>query len=50
MDLRGRGLLTITDLSAEEFMYLVELGRKLRPRGASGSASTSGGWRGGTSC
>jgi Aspartate/ornithine carbamoyltransferase, carbamoyl-P binding domain len=30
MDLRGRSLLTITDLSAEEFMYLVELGRKLR--------------------
>jgi ornithine carbamoyltransferase len=30
MDLRGRSLLTITDLSAEEFMYLVDLGRKLR--------------------
>ncbi len=30
MDLRGRSLLTITDLSAEEFMYLIELGRKLR--------------------
>ena len=30
MDLRGRSLLTITDLNAEEFMYLVELARKLR--------------------
>ena len=30
MDLRGRSLLAVTDLSAEEFLYLVELGRKLR--------------------
>jgi len=30
MDLRGRSLLTPADLSAEEFMYLVDLGRKLR--------------------
>jgi Aspartate/ornithine carbamoyltransferase, carbamoyl-P binding domain/ABC-2 type transporter len=30
VNLRGRNLLTSTDLSAEEFLYLVELGRKLR--------------------
>ncbi len=30
MDLRGRSVLTVTDLSAEEFMYLVGLARKLR--------------------
>jgi ornithine carbamoyltransferase len=30
MDLRGRSLLSVTDLTAEEFTYLVELGRKLR--------------------
>jgi ornithine carbamoyltransferase len=30
MDLRGRSLLSLTDLSAEEFMYLVDLARKLR--------------------
>ena len=30
MDLRGRSLVAVTDLSAEEFLYLVELGRKLR--------------------
>jgi ornithine carbamoyltransferase len=30
MDLRGRSLLTVADLSADEFMYLVDLARKLR--------------------
>jgi ornithine carbamoyltransferase len=30
MDLRGRSLLSLTDLSADEFMYLVDLARKLR--------------------
>jgi ornithine carbamoyltransferase len=30
MDLRGHSLLNVTDLSAEEFMYLVDLAKKLR--------------------
>ena len=30
MDLHGRSLLAVTDLSPEEFMYLVELARDLR--------------------
>ena len=30
MDLHGRSLLKETDLNAEEFLYLVELARRLR--------------------
>ena len=30
MDLHGRSLLAVTDLSAEEFTYLVSLARALR--------------------
>ena len=30
MDLRGRSLLRETDLTREEFVYLVDLGRRLR--------------------
>ena len=36
MDLRGRNLLKVTDLTREEFLYLVDLGRHLREEKRSG--------------
>ena len=36
MDLRGRNLLKVTDLTREEFLYLVDLGRRLREEKRSG--------------
>jgi ornithine carbamoyltransferase len=36
MDLRGRNLLKVTDLTREEFLYLVDMGRRLREEKRSG--------------
>ena len=47
MDLHGRSLLKETDLTAEEFLYLVDLAGTCAPRNASASGST--GSRAGTS-
>jgi len=47
MNLHGRNLLSETDLSREEFLFLVELGRQLREEKRKGGPG--GGWPAATS-
>ena len=48
VDLRGRNLLKEIDLTAEEFLYLVDLAAELRDREAPRLGESTG-WRAGTS-